>query len=80
MGDFNATPFSWLYSRFVEWTEMENAMSGQGYFTTWDMGSWLPAFAIDHVFFKGGLKVNQFSVGPDIGSDHMPVQVQLSLE
>lgn len=80
-GDFNATPWSAAYRRFRQQTGMADASAGHPPIPTWrppgPMGSLL-ALPLDHLLHGRDWQVQDFRVGPDIGSDHRPLIVSLS--
>ena len=79
-GDFNATPYSGYYRRFIWGARLDNAMHGFGLWRSWKADSWFLRFTIDHVLYRGRLKVLSFEVLPDVGSDHLPYLVDFELE
>ena len=78
-GDFNATPFSFFYRRFVHWTGVKDSRWGQGLYRSWNTR--LPFFrlAIDHIFYRGAVQVTSFSRLEDFGSDHYPFLIRFVL-
>ncbi len=68
MGDFNAPPWSRIY------TLTPGARAGDPRFeATFPASAILLGIPIDHIKFGGGLVLTEHHVGPDIGSDHLPV-------
>ncbi len=86
VGDFNKTPFSLLHRR-VRRHGLEDAFqkAGRGFgFTFPVFGRYLglplpPLVRIDYVWHTPDLRVLSCRPGPDGGSDHLPVQVELAL-
>jgi endonuclease/exonuclease/phosphatase (EEP) superfamily protein YafD len=78
MGDFNLTPWSRFYEQFTEKNGLRSARNFRnGFQTSWyGMGFYLP---IDHFFVSKEISVQNFSIGPDIGSDHWPLMGEFSL-
>ncbi|MCP5023843.1 MAG: hypothetical protein GY930_19020 [bacterium] len=79
IGDLNATPWSHTY-RQLQGTPLHDARHGFGILPTWPAG--LPAFLripIDAVLVGPRWQVQELRVGPDIGSDHLPLIAELSL-
>jgi endonuclease/exonuclease/phosphatase (EEP) superfamily protein YafD len=78
VGDFNATPWS---------TGMRRATSGTLGFRslaapwnpTWEVRS-IFAIPIDHALCTAPLVITSRSVGPDVGSDHRPLEIVLGLQ
>jgi endonuclease/exonuclease/phosphatase (EEP) superfamily protein YafD len=74
-GDFNMPVESRIYRRY--WTGCGNAFSRVGRGFGWTR--FFPKFAIriDHVLTCGGWRATRAQVGPDLGSDHRPLIVDL---
>ena len=77
MGDLNATRWSPSLSRLIK---TNNLVGTQG---IWSPGSWpseLGYFGIriDHIFFKNFKGAPDLSVGPNLGSDHRPVNGKIT--
>jgi len=73
-GDFNATPWGRIYD------VVPGARAGdprlEGTFPSFLGPLGLP---IDHIRFGGGLVLTDYRVGPDIGSDHLPLFATFAL-
>jgi endonuclease/exonuclease/phosphatase (EEP) superfamily protein YafD len=80
IGDLNVTPWSPKYAPLETRVGLSNAARGRGYVPTWP--SWMPTgflrIPIDHCLVSEGLSVQQFRTGPDIGSDHLPIVVDVA--
>lgn len=80
VGDMNATPWSPEFSLFVEESGLRDARQRFGTQTTWP--AMLPSalrIPIDHTFVSEGVTVLRREVGENIGSDHLPVFIELQL-
>jgi endonuclease/exonuclease/phosphatase (EEP) superfamily protein YafD len=77
VGDLNLTMFSPEYRRFTKDLHLKNARKGFGPLGTWP--AWVPfaRLPLDHCLVQGDLAVVNCMVGPDIGSDHLPIIVDL---
>ena len=77
MGDFNSVAWGKAQSAFRAASGLEN----RGFFApSWTLQ--VPAvfrIQIDHVFTGGDLVVTRFQTGPDVGSDHLPVEAEISV-
>jgi len=75
-GDFNATPWTYQYQRLVRHLHLKNTRQGYGLQPSWPAPNpaWL-MIPIDHVLTSGDVQTTSFAVGPDLGSDHLPVWV-----
>ncbi|HTT03565.1 MAG TPA: endonuclease/exonuclease/phosphatase family protein [Steroidobacteraceae bacterium] len=76
-GDFNVTPFSPYFRRFLAASGLVWAAQGAGWQPTWP--TFLPpaGIQIDHVFVSPGIQVQRFARGPSVGSDHRPILADL---
>jgi endonuclease/exonuclease/phosphatase (EEP) superfamily protein YafD len=77
MGDFNATPWSRAFVRLRGATGACDTRAGFGAHTSFPAGGWLLRIPIDHVLVACSIGVRDRRVGPDVGSDHLPVTVDL---
>ena len=78
-GDFNTTPWSLAYRAFVARSGLRDTALGRGVQATWNARLPAPRIPIDHVFASPDLAVVRRAVGPDVGSDHFPVEATFVL-
>ncbi|NJL81819.1 MAG: endonuclease/exonuclease/phosphatase family protein [Chloroflexaceae bacterium] len=89
MGDLNITMWSPYYRRLIKRTGLKNARQGFGILPSWPtqrtyhqvpaaISSFL-LIPIDHCLVSSGIKVTQIQTGAEIGSDHLPLLVDLKL-
>ncbi|NER80717.1 MAG: endonuclease/exonuclease/phosphatase family protein [Leptolyngbya sp. SIO1D8] len=80
MGDFNSTPWAQAFCTLTRQGKLVNSQQGYGWQTTWRAG-WPMIFriAIDHCLHSQGFTTLNRSIGPALGSDHLPLFVELSL-
>ena len=78
-GDFNVSPFSVHYRRFVEEAGVIDTRRGFGLAATYPLPGPFPGAILDHVLVSEGIGVRNFEVGPDAGSDHRPLWVEMTL-
>lgn len=76
-GDFNVTPFSPHFQAFIEQSGLRWAARGAGWQPTWPTFLPVGGIEIDHAFVSSGIAVRRFARGPNIGSDHRPILVDL---
>jgi endonuclease/exonuclease/phosphatase (EEP) superfamily protein YafD len=75
-GDLNATPWSPHYARLEAEGKLNNTRKGFGVLGTWPTG--LPLkIPLDHVLVSSDIQTVSCRVGPHIGSDHLPLIVDL---
>ena len=78
-GDFNATPWSRPFRRLVATSGLVDSALGRGVQATWHAHLPAPRIPIDHVLVPPEATVLRREVGPDIGSDHFPVEAEIIL-
>ena len=79
IGDFNATPWSSAFRNFVGDTGLINSQRGYGLAATWPTSLPITLIPLDHMLHSDSLTTIARVVGPDLGSDHMPLTVEVSL-
>lgn len=81
LGDFNATVFSPALRSFLDAAALADARTGGGRLPTWFPPGPLGMFGLDldRILLRGPIAVRGISVGPDLGSDHRPLQAELVL-
>ncbi|QQE10642.1 endonuclease/exonuclease/phosphatase family protein [Planctomycetota bacterium] len=82
IGDLNATPFSYTMREIMNPVETEPVLvysqQGYGYAPTWP--AQLPYFLrlpIDHCLISPKLQATTRTLGPNVGSDHLPLYVEI---
>lgn len=74
VGDLNLTPWSPLFSDFLEASELRNGSQGRGLTPTWYRWPLFPfGLVLDHGFCTHDLVCTGREVLGDVGSDHRPV-------
>src|SRR5262249_13818464 len=82
IGDLNITPWSPYYRGFVEQTKLVNVRKGFGLLPSWPtflFFKWL-MLPLDHCLVSEDIHVADVKIGETIGSDHLPLIVELKLE
>jgi endonuclease/exonuclease/phosphatase (EEP) superfamily protein YafD len=77
MGDFNATPWSRPFRDFVATSGLCDTRAGFGSQASFPADSTLLRIPIDHVLVSCTIGVRSRSIERDVGSDHLPVLVDL---
>lgn len=77
VGDFNLTPWSPYFKKFVENSGLRSAHTPRRFDHTWPVtfDNANIGLAIDHSFAHSSLALVKRTLGPDLGSDHLPVTV-----
>lgn len=80
VGDLNCSMWSPYYADAFEGLGMVNARQGFGLLPTWP--TWVPLLLtpLDHCLTSRDLRVRDIRTGPYIGSDHLPLIVELETE
>ncbi len=80
-GDLNATPWSRPFARLIERSGLRDSRAGFGVHATFpaNAATDLLRIPIDHVLISPGIGVRTRRVERDVGSDHLPVLVELVL-
>lgn len=80
MGDWNTTPWAPSFRYLIQHSDLRDARQGGAAWATWGLHQmpWV-RLPIDHLFFGGDLKVGNFRVGPEFGSDHNPILAEIWL-
>jgi endonuclease/exonuclease/phosphatase (EEP) superfamily protein YafD len=85
MGDFNETPYGEAYGELLRRTGYSAAREVAGFSPTWPAARdsiEIPNFLripIDHILISPHFRSERFEVGPQIGSDHLPIIADLKL-
>lgn len=80
IGDLNSTRFSPNFRRLLENGKLRDSRKGFGLLSTWHAHYPLISVTLDHALVTDGVVVLNRTVGPDIGSDHLPVIVEVALK
>lgn len=78
MGDLNTTPWSHIYRSFTN-GRLINVRQGRAIAASWPVQIWPMRIPIDHILVSRVFSVDEVNVGPDIGSDHLPLQARVTL-
>jgi endonuclease/exonuclease/phosphatase (EEP) superfamily protein YafD len=76
-GDLNATPWSHGFRAVAGPRGLRDSALGRGVQATWNARRWVPRIPIDHILVSPEIGVKSRAVGPDVGSDHLPVEASL---
>ena len=73
LGDLNTTPWAPIFGEVLEQGRLRDSAQGFALKGTWLSRNPLFGLPIDHVLLGEGLASGSREVGPDLGSDHYPV-------
>ena len=77
LGDLNTSPWSPVYRRFEQSAGLHNCARGFGLLPTWPTGFRPLMIPLDHCLLSSGLRAVSLEAGPEVGSDHLPVLVEI---
>ncbi|MEQ9266917.1 MAG: endonuclease/exonuclease/phosphatase family protein [Balneolaceae bacterium] len=77
IGDLNSTVFSPNFKILTKDIGLIDSRLGYGLFTSWNAQWSLISVAIDHAFVTNGIEVINRGVGKEIGSDHLPITIEI---
>ena len=82
VGDLNASCWSPQFRDLLRNAKLREARHGRGLYPTWPMHfpTSLLRIPIDHCLVSEGISIRDFRTGADVGSDHAPIVVDVSLE
>lgn len=78
-GDLNCSPWSASFQKLLSQGKLRDSENGFGLQPTWSPRGWVPFVPIDHFLTSLDVKTVNREVGPDVGSDHLPVFVKLRI-
>ena len=79
VGDFNATPWSYVMKDFVDETGLQYAFQGRGISPTWLRRFPMFAIPIDHMLGNDEIVFHDSWVGENLGSDHSLIGAEFTI-
>lgn len=77
LGDLNATMWSHYYQSTFKDSGLRNSRQGFGVMPTYESKNLFKAIPVDHCLVSEEIQVVNMRVGPSLGSDHVPIIVDL---
>jgi endonuclease/exonuclease/phosphatase (EEP) superfamily protein YafD len=79
LGDLNCTPWSPYFCELLRESGLKNSSQGRGLFGSWP--AWLPCakISLDHCLVAPSIHVSNKQLGPQVGSDHLPLVIDLQI-
>lgn len=80
VGDLNITSFSPVFKKFISHINLLDSRKGFGVQPSWPARAWsIARITLDHCLLSREFNVRQRMLGNDVGSDHLPVYVEIEL-
>lgn len=79
LGDLNVSPWSPVYRRFLAASGLHDSARGRSIRPTWPARLPLLWIPLDHILHSPSIAIHSRTVGPNTGSDHLPVAIDFSL-
>ena len=79
LGDLNTTSWSPQFADLISETGLKDSRTGFGVQATWPTANRLLSITLDHALVSETFVVIDHRIGPEIGSDHLPVIVDVAL-
>jgi endonuclease/exonuclease/phosphatase (EEP) superfamily protein YafD len=79
LGDLNTTSWSPYFQKLLARTGLRDSRLGFGIQPSWPSGYPIFRVPIDHALVSSEIKVQNRKLGPEIGSDHLPVVLDFSI-
>ena len=79
IGDFNDVSWSRASRRLRDIGGFKDPRYGRGILASFKADSWWLRAPIDHGLVTEGIVVHDFRLGPNVGSDHLPVELVVSV-
>lgn len=76
-GDFNSPAWSGLMQSIMANGKLHSAASSHGWKPTWPTAFRQAGVGIDHCLVDDKVQADSFEVGPDVGSDHYPLCIDI---
>ncbi len=79
LGDLNSTPWSPYFADLLRDGGLKNTSQGRGLFGSWPAGLPGGRIALDHCLISSSINLLNKQLGPQVGSDHLPVLVEVQI-
>lgn len=80
IGDLNTSSFSIHFKKLIRESKLIDSRNGFGLLTTWPTWFSLAGTTLDHCLISKGISVKAREVGDNIGSDHLPIFVEIGIK
>jgi endonuclease/exonuclease/phosphatase (EEP) superfamily protein YafD len=80
LGDLNVSPWNHHFKQLLTRTGLRDSSKGRGVQPTWPAGNPLLLIPIDHCLHSRDVMILRKKIGPNVGSDHYPVIVDIAIQ
>jgi endonuclease/exonuclease/phosphatase (EEP) superfamily protein YafD len=80
LGDLNVSQWSPFFQKLTQQTGLRDSQLGFGVQPSWPSQQWWIRTPIDHILVSPDIQVLNRSIGPEVGSDHLPVLARIALK
>jgi len=80
IGDLNTSPWSAHFARLLKESGLQNSMKHFGFQPSWPANNRLLRIPIDQMLHSPEILIHNRAIGGDVGSDHLPVIVDFSVQ
>ena len=78
LGDLNITPWSYFFKQMLKNGNLHNSQQGFGVQASWPTSPFFLRIPLDHCLLSKDIKVINRSIGPNMGSDHFPIKIDIN--
>lgn len=78
VGDLNTTSWSYHFQKLIKETGLKDSRMGLGLQTSWPFLPYI-GITLDHCLLSENFVVLERKVGPNVGSDHLPLFIKVAL-
>lgn len=80
LGDLNITPWSPYFKELLQKSDLRNTSQGRGLHGSWPAVLPTGRIPLDHCLVSPNIHMIDKKLGPQIGSDHLPIIIELQLQ
>jgi len=80
IGDLNTSPWSAHFVRLLKESGLQNSMKHFGFQPSWPANNHMLRIPIDQMLYSPEIRIHNRTIGGDIGSDHLPVIVDFTVQ
>ena len=79
LGDLNTTPWSPYFKELLRSSGLRNTSQGRGLHGSWPAALPVGRIPLDHCLVSPNIRVDDKQLGPQVGSDHLPMVIDLQI-